>query len=53
MFGKVLVMSESPATTSLTHLKEILDAAAIDLTAEEVHAITQLVPEDTEAPKET
>jgi pyridoxine 4-dehydrogenase len=36
-----------PATTSLTHLKEILDAAAIDLTAEEVHAITQLVPEDT------
>jgi pyridoxine 4-dehydrogenase len=37
-----------PGTSNLTHLKENLGAAAIDLTAEEVNAITQLVPEDTE-----
>jgi pyridoxine 4-dehydrogenase len=37
-----------PGTSSLTHLKENLGAAAIDLTAEEVNAITQLVPEGTE-----
>jgi pyridoxine 4-dehydrogenase len=42
-----------PGTSSLTHLKENLGAAAIDLTAEEVNAITQLVPEGTEVPKQT
>jgi pyridoxine 4-dehydrogenase len=40
-----------PGTSSLIHLKEQLDTAAIDLTAEEVIAITQLVPEDTEIPQ--
>jgi len=35
-----------PGTSSLTHLEENLGAAAIDLTAEEVDAITQLVPDD-------
>jgi len=37
-----------PGTSSLTHLEENLRGAAIDLTAEEVNAITHLVPEDTE-----
>lgn len=35
-----------PGTSSLTHLEENLSAAAIELTAEEVNAITHLVPED-------
>ncbi|WP_089015398.1 aldo/keto reductase [Micromonospora inositola] len=34
-----------PGTTSLTHLKENLAAEAIQLTPEEVQAITALVPE--------
>ncbi|HEV7450412.1 MAG TPA: aldo/keto reductase [Pseudonocardiaceae bacterium] len=37
-----------PGTSSLTHLEENLRGAAIDLTTEEVNAITQLVPEHTE-----
>ena len=45
-------MLSIPGTTSLTHVEENLDAAAIDLTAEEVKAITQLVPEDAEIPKQ-
>ncbi len=40
------VMLPIPGTSSLTHLEENLGAAAIKLTAEEVKAITQLVPED-------
>jgi aryl-alcohol dehydrogenase-like predicted oxidoreductase len=36
-----------PGTSSRTHLDENLGAAAIQLTAEEVGAITQLVPENT------
>ena len=47
------VMLPIPGTTSLTHLKEHLDAATIDLMDEEVMAITQLVPEDTQASKES
>jgi aryl-alcohol dehydrogenase-like predicted oxidoreductase len=35
-----------PGTTSVAHLKENLAAAAIQLTPEEVAALTQLVPED-------
>ncbi len=42
-----------PGTSSLTHLEENLGAAAIHLTAEEVKAITRLVPEDTEVPKQS
>jgi aryl-alcohol dehydrogenase-like predicted oxidoreductase len=42
-----------PGTSSLAHLKELLDAEAIDLTDEDVMTITQLVPEETEVPKET
>jgi aryl-alcohol dehydrogenase-like predicted oxidoreductase len=35
-----------PGTTSADHLKENLDAAAIQLAADEVRAITTLVPEN-------
>jgi pyridoxine 4-dehydrogenase len=37
-----------PGTSSLTHLEENLGATVIALTTEEVTAITQLVPEDTQ-----
>jgi aryl-alcohol dehydrogenase-like predicted oxidoreductase len=41
------LMLPIPFTSSLTHLQENLDAAEIELTAEEVDAISHLVPEDT------
>jgi pyridoxine 4-dehydrogenase len=40
------IMLPIPGTTNLAHLEENLAAAAIHLTAEEVNAITQLVPEN-------
>jgi pyridoxine 4-dehydrogenase len=38
-----------PGTSSLAHVEENLDAAAIDLTVDELKTITDLVPEDVES----
>jgi aryl-alcohol dehydrogenase-like predicted oxidoreductase len=40
-----------PGTSSLAHFEENLGAANIELTDQEVDAITQLVPEDTDDPE--
>jgi pyridoxine 4-dehydrogenase len=42
-----------PGTSRLEHLKENLDAAAIELTADEMHAITQLAPEGAKAARQS
>ena len=42
LLARSTVMLPIPGTSSLTHLEENLRAASIDLTAEEVAAITQL-----------
>jgi aryl-alcohol dehydrogenase-like predicted oxidoreductase len=42
------VMLPIPGTSSLKHLEENLAAASIHLAAEDVHAISELVPEDSQ-----
>jgi diketogulonate reductase-like aldo/keto reductase len=38
-----------PATTSIAHLRENLDAQDLELSPEELEAINSLAPEDTRA----